>query len=319
MNPFIGLAALIVHLLALLALAPLTVGLIDWARARLAGRAAPTPMQPWRDLLRLAAKQPVLAENASPLFRHAPAAVFAVTLAAAALVPGFALGMTTAPLADFIVLVGLLALARVVLALAALDTGTALGGLGASRTLDLAVFAAPASLLAILALALLAGGTNLDAIVAALRAGVPGPRLPLGFALAALAVVALADSGRAPFADPAAHAEPAMGQEAMGLDYSARHLALLKGAAALRLLVWLSLLGALACPFGIAAPGDGALVWLLALPAWVARLGVLAVALAGLESAIAGLRLARAPELLAFAAALGLLALMFLLVGRGGV
>ena len=196
--------------------------------------------------------------------------------------------MATAPLADFIAFVGLLALGRVILALAALDTGTALGGIGASRAIDLAVFAAPALLLVVVALALLAGSTNLDAIVAALQAGSVGPRLALGFALAALVPVALADAGRAPLIDPATPLEAAMGPAAMGVDYSGRHLALVEWASALRLLLWVSLLAALAVPGGMATPDDGIL--LTARPAGLA----LQARCVGGGAGVAGIRPRRA-------------------------
>ncbi len=146
-------------------------GCIRRLKARLLGRVGPPLLQPWRDLLRLLRKQPVMAENASWLFAAAPAGCLAAIAAAAALVPSFALGMASAPLADLLVIAGLLALARCILALAAMDVGTAFGGIGASREMTFAVFAEPALLLVIFTLALLAGTTNLDVIAACLREG----------------------------------------------------------------------------------------------------------------------------------------------------
>ena len=140
----VGVLIQLVHVALLLAAAPLLVGLIRRIKARLVGRAGPPLMQPYRDLLRLARKQPVLAENASVVFRAAPLASFAATAAAAALVPSFALGMATAPVADLLVIAGLLTIARVALALAAMDVGTAFGGIGASREMSFAAFAEPA-------------------------------------------------------------------------------------------------------------------------------------------------------------------------------
>jgi formate hydrogenlyase subunit 4 len=164
METLIALLVQVLHIALVLAAAPLLVGYLRRMKARLLGRGGPPLTQPWRDLARLARKQPVMAENASWLFAGAPAASFAATLAAAALVPSFALGMTTAPIADLLVIAGLLTLGRCTLALAGMDIGTAFGGIGASREMTFAVFAEPALLLVIFTLALLAGTTNLDAV-----------------------------------------------------------------------------------------------------------------------------------------------------------
>lgn len=315
----LGLAVLVVHLALALALAPVLVGCIRWTKARLTGRTGAPVMQPWRDLLRLARKQPVLAENASWLFRAAPTAVFAATLAAVALVPGFALGMATAPLSDLLVLVGLLALGRCTLALAGLDIGTAFGGIGASRAMTVAVFFEPAMMLVIFALALLAGTTNLDAIATVLRDSGVGPRASLGFALVAIVAVAIAENGRIPIDSPATQLELTMVGPAMVLEYSARHLALIEWAAALKLLLWISLIATIFVPFGLASPGSDPLVWLLALPVWALKLGVMATVLALFETAIARMPVFRVPEFLGVAVLLGLLAAVFLFASQGAV
>ncbi len=317
MTALIGIAALLVHVGLMLALAPLLVGFLRWIKARLLGRVGPPVLQPWRDLRRLARKQPVLAENASWLFRAAPAAGFAATLAAAALVPGFALGMATAPLSDLLAIIGLLALARCVLALAALDIGTAFGGIGAAREMTFASFAEPAMLLVVFTLALLVGTTNLDAIATALREAAVGLRVSLGLALVSILAVAIAENGRIPVDNPATHLELTMVHEAMVLEYSARHLALIEWTAALKLLLWMTLIAAVFVPFGTASPESGPLVWLLALPAWGLKVGVLAGGLALFETALAKMRVFRVPEFLGVALLLGLLAAVFLFLSQG--
>ena len=319
MTVLLGLVSLVVHVALMLTLAPVLVGCIRWMKARLMGRVGPPVMQPWRDLLRLTRKQPVLAENASWLFRAAPAAAFAAMVAATALVPGFALGMTTAPLADLLVIVGLLALARCALALAGLDAGTAFGGIGACREMTFAAFAEPAMLLIIFALALLAGSTNIDAIALVLREGGVGARVSLGFALVAIVAVAIAENGRSPVDNPTAQLELTMVREAITLEYSARHLALIEWTAALKLLLWMTLIATLFVPFGIATPESGPLVWLLALPIWGVKLGILAAVLALFESTIAEMRVFRVPEFLGGAVLLGLLAVIFLFLSQGFV
>lgn len=290
------------HVALMLAAAPLLVGLVGHLRARMLGSAGPSPLQPWRRLIRLARKQPVVTENASPVFAAGVLTDFAASLAAAALVPSFALGMTTAPASDLLVLAGLLALARAALALAAMDAGTAAAGRGASRAMTRAVLAEPALLLVIFALALASGGSDLDAMATLAARGAIGFDAARGLALTALAIVATAMTRR---------------DAALLAECSGRHLALLDWAAALRLLLVLSLAVAVFVPFGAAAAAGLPLLWPLGLLAWAAKIGVLAAALAVLETATVRLRAARVPQLLGIAVALAALAVLLLCVGQG--
>jgi formate hydrogenlyase subunit 4 len=310
---------LVVHGAVLLAAGPLVVGLVRLLKARLLGRRGASVLQPWRDIRRLGRKEAVLAENASFLFAAAPAVVLAATAVAGLLVPSFSLGLLTAPVADLLVIFGLLALARVVLGLAAMDVGTAFGGLGASRSLTMAVFAEPALLLVCLSLALLSGTTSLEATAGLLREGGLGLRVSLGLCLLAMIAVALVENGRLPTDNPSTHLELTMLHEAALLDYSARHLALLELAGALRLAVWLSLIGTLFFPVGLAEAGAGPLAWLVGLAAWGGKLVLLAAGLATLEVCVARMRLFRVPEFLGLAVLLGLLAALFLFVSTGFV
>jgi formate hydrogenlyase subunit 4 len=317
MTTTFALLSQVLHAALMLAAAPLLAGLLHWVKARLLGRRGASPMQPWRELRLLANKQPVLAENASWLFQAAPAVSFAATLAAAALVPSFALGMTTAPIADLLVIASLLSLGRCAIALAGMDIGTAFGGLGASREMTFAAFAEPGLLLVIFTLALLVGTTNLPIIAEALREGWLGLRLSLGLALVAIIAIALAENDRIPVGNPATHLELTMVHEAMVLEYSGRHLALIEWGAALRLLLWLTLIGTIFVPFGAASPGASPLFWPLGLLAWTAKVGAMAGGLALFETLTARMRLFRVPEFLGVALLLGLLAVIFLFVSQG--
>lgn len=317
MTVLAGLLAFLLHAALMLATAPLLVGIVRRIKARLLGRAGPPLLQPWRDLVRLSRKQPVLADNASPLFEWAPAVFLAATLAAALLVPSFALGMVTAPVADLILVAGLLALSRAALALAAMDVGTAFGGLGASREMTFSVFGEPGLLLVLLTLALLAGTTNLDAVAALIRDGSLGLRVSLGLVLVAAVIVGLAENGRIPVDNPATHLELTMVHEAMVLEYSGRHLAMIEAASHLRLLLWLGLIATVFVPFGLAPAGSGPLAWAIGLGAWAAKILVLTAALAWFESSIAKMRVFRVPEFLGVAILLGLLAAVFLFVSTG--
>jgi formate hydrogenlyase subunit 4 len=317
MSILVGLLAQIVHAALMLMAAPLLVGAVRLVKARLLGRTGPPLMQPYRDLVRLLRKQPLVAENASWLFRAAPAASFAALLAAACLIPSFTLGMTTAGSADLIVIIGLLTLSRAALALAGMDVGTAFGGIGASRDITFAVFAEPALILIIFTLALLVGTTNLDAIVAVLREGALGLRVSLGLGLVAMMTVAVAENGRIPVDNPATHLELTMVHEAMVLEYSGRYLALIEWGSALKLLLWLTLIGVVFVPFGIAHAGASPLAWPLGVIAWATRTALLAAALAVFETVMAKMRVFRVPEFLGVAVLLALLAVVFLFVSQG--
>jgi len=304
----------LLHIALILAAAPLLAGLIRCVKARLMGRRGPHPLQPWRDFTKLLRKRPALAENASAITRAAPYVAAGAVLLAAALIPSFARGMAFAPLADLILVAGLLATGRVALALAGLDVGTAFGGLGAAREMSFAALAEPALVLAALTLAILAGTTNLDAIAGAFLDGGLGLRVSLGMALVALFAVAIAENARIPVDNPATHLELTMVHEAMLLESSGRHLALWEAAAALRLTLWLALLAAVFLPYGLAAPGSGPIAWAIGLAAWVLKMAALGLALAWFESSIAKMRVFRVPEFLGAALLLGLLGAVFLFV-----
>ncbi len=318
MTAIAGLLALALHLALMLLAAPLLIGLIRLIKARMTGRVGPPLLQPFRDLARVLRKQPVVADGTSWLFRAAPIVLLTTTLAAAALIPSFALGMATASASDLLVIAGLLAVGRATLALAAMDTGTAFGGIGASREMTFSVFAEPAFFLVVFTMALLAGTSNLDAIATLVAAGNLGLRISMALALVASLVIALVECGRIPADNPAAHLELTMVHEAMALEYSGRYLAMVELAGALRLLLWMSLIGAIFAPFGITPSGSVApWLWALGIAAWAAKTALMATALALFETLRAKLRVFRVPEMLGMALLLGLLAAIFLFVSQG--
>jgi formate hydrogenlyase subunit 4 len=292
-----------------LALAPGLVGLIRWIKARLQSRLGAPPWQPYRELRKLLAKEAVVSNNASWLFRFAPYVVFASTVAIAFLVPLIVVPRRFDMIGDLFVVVYLLLLGTFWLALAGLDPGSAFGGMGSSRDVTVAALAEPSTATAIFSLALGAGSTNLGAIVIGTMND-PWAVLTPGhlLAFAALFVVAVAETGRLPVDNPATHLELTMIHEAMILEYSGKYLALLEWAAWLKLFVFLSLLANLFFPWGIATMvAPGALVWAVA--ALLLKLAVLGVVLAVMETRVAKLRLFRVPELLTASFVLALLAI----------
>jgi len=306
-----------VQMFLVLGIAPLMVGVTRKVKARLLRRRGPGLLQPYRDLWKLLHKEAVLAYNASWLYRVAPYLVFAVTWVTAALVPTYATGLLFSWSADLIAIVALLATARFALALAGMDVGTAFGGIGASREMLIASLAEPAMLLVAFTVALLIGTTQLSAIASHMIDTPVGLRVSLGLALFAFVFVGIAENARIPIDNPATHLELTMVHEAMVLEYSGRHLAMIEAAAALKLVLYFSLLTCLFFPFGMAT-GDktfGALA--LGLVSYLVKITVLAALLPVGETTVAKMRVFRYPIFLGGAFAAAALAVFLLFVSRG--
>ena len=245
-------------MLLVLLLAPLLTGFVRKVKARLYRRQGPPLIQPYRDLVRLLRKEVVLADNASWLFRVIPYLIFAATWVAASLVPTFRTGLLFSGSADLIAIIALLGSARFFLALAGLDVGTSFGGIGSSREVMIASLAEPAMLMIVFTLALIAGSTQLSTVAGFMVSPHVGLRVSLGLALVALIMVAIAENARIPVDNPATHLELTMVHEAMVLEYSGRHLALIELASSLKLLLYVSLIGCLFAPWGLAGQGTAA-------------------------------------------------------------
>jgi formate hydrogenlyase subunit 4 len=298
------------QMLLVLLLAPALVGLVRKVKARLLRRRGAPVRQPYRDLLRLLRKEVVLAENASWLFRTSPYLIFAATWVAAALVPTFATGLIFSWSADLIAIVALLGSARFFLALAGMDVGTSFGGIGSSREVMIASLAEPAMITVVFTLALIAGSTQLSTMAGFMDSPAAGLRVSLGLALIALVIVAIAENARIPVDNPATHLELTMVHEAMVLEYSGRHLALIELAGALKLLLYVSLIVCIFVPWGLAPPGAGVMAELVGVAAYIAKLAAGGILLAIFETAIAKMRVFRVPEFLGAALMLGLLAVL---------
>lgn len=304
-----GWIAAAVQTALFVATAPLLAGWVKRVKCRFQNRAAPSLLQPYRDLAKLFRKEIVLAENASWLFRAAPYVIFAAFVLAAAVVPLVAVRLPTAAIADVIVLVGFFALARFFQALAGLDIGTAFGGMGSSREMTIASLAEPAMLMAVFTLALVAATTNLSvAIEHNLNAGLV-LRPSFLFAVLGLAMVAIAETGRIPVDNPATHLELTMVHEAMVLEYSGRHLALIEWAGQIKLMIYAVLIANIFLPWGIARDFDP-LALGVGVAAVAAKLALLGVALVVWETVIAKMRLFRVPQFLGFAFLLALLGML---------
>jgi formate hydrogenlyase subunit 4 len=292
-----------------LAAAPLFVGWVNQCRAWLQNRSAPSLLQPYRGIYKLFHKDAVIAENASPLFRIAPYVVFGTMVVSAAVIPSMSTRLPFSSAADAIALVGLFATARVFLSLAAMDVGTAFGSLGARREMMIGFLAEPALLMVIFVASLIAGSTALPVISERLATQALGLYPSLAFTGVAFTMVLLAENARIPVDNPATHLELTMIHEAMLLEYSARHLALMEWASALKLFNYACIGFAVFAPWG-AAMGGGIGQLVPAIPVLAFKLMIFGAGLAVVETLSAKLRVFRAPEFLATAFMLAVLGLL---------
>jgi formate hydrogenlyase subunit 4 len=316
MAVIIDLAVQGLQMLLVLLLAPLLTGFVRKVKARLLRRQGPPLIQAYRDLLRLTRKEVVLAENASWLFRVSPYLIVAATWVAASLVPTFRTGLLFSWSADLIAIIALLGSARFFLALAGMDVGTSFGGIGSSREVMIASLAEPAMIMIVFTLALIAGSTQLSNMADFLVSSQVGLRVSLGLALLALIMVALAENARIPVDNPATHLELTMVHEAMVLEYSGRHLAVLELAAALKLLLYVSLVACIFAPWGLAPEDADVGAMAQGAAAYVGKLTVGGFLLAFFETSTAKMRVFRVPDFLGAALMLGLLGTLLLFVSR---
>ena len=305
-----GFVSQLLQLAIALLLAPLLLGWVNQCRAWLQNKSAPSLLLPYRTIRKLFHKDAVVAENASPIFRITPYIVFSAMALAAAIVPSLATDLPFAVAADAIALVGLFALARVFIALAAMDLGTAFGSMGARREMFVGFLAEPALLMVLFTASLISGSTLLPTIVETLAHREIAIYPSLAFAAVAFTMVSLAENARIPVDNPATHLELTMIHEAMLLEYSARHLALIEWASALKLFNYWCIGLALFFPYGIAGASDDWLAILIATPVLIGKLAIGGFVLALIETLSAKMRIFRAPEFLGTAFLLAVLGML---------
>ena len=289
--------------------APLVLGWVNQCRAWLQNRSGPGIFQPYRVINKLFHKDAVLAHNASSLFRATPYVLFGCMWLAVGIVPVLATDLPFAPAADVIALVGLFALARVFVSLAAMDIGTSFGTLGARREMMIGFLAEPAMLMTLFTASLISQSTSLPTIVETLGSRELVIYPSMAFAAVGFLMVLLAENARIPIDNPSTHLELTMIHEAMILEYSARHLALVEWAASLKLTAYITIGIALFLPWGIAQSGDFSALP-LALGALIVKLALAGAGLALLETVSAKMRIFRAPEFLGTAFMLATLGML---------
>ncbi|MDB5925079.1 MAG: formate hydrogenlyase subunit 4 [Betaproteobacteria bacterium] len=316
MSPFFeSILSQLTQTLLVVVLAPAFLGWLNQCRAWLQNRSGAGVLQPYRVMRKLFHKDAVLAKNASPVFRAAPYVQFSCMVLAASIVPVIETDLAFSPAADVIALVGIFALARVFAALAAMDIGTAFGTMGARREMLVASLSEPALLMVFFTPLLIAQSTSLNAIADALAHRQFAIYPSLAFAAVAFVMVLLAENARIPIDNPSTHLELTMIHEALILEYSARHLALIEWATAIKLTTYCALGIALFVPWGLAQTGEWQMLPVSVL-AFAGKLALAGAALAVLETVSAKMRIFRAPEFLGMAFLLAVLGMLtFLLLG----
>ena len=298
----------------LLFIAPAFAGWVKMVKCWFQGRRSPSLFQPYRDIMKLLAKDVTLAENASWIFRFTPYLVFGIMIMAGGIIPIVSMDLPLSATADVIALVALFAIARFFTALAGMDIGTAFGGMGSSREMTIASLAEPAMLMAVFAVSLVSKSTSLSHISAVISQGHSLLRPSLVFALLAFILIALAETGRIPVDNPATHLELTMIHEAMILEYSGRHLALIEWAGMMKLFLFTSLGIASFFPWGI-AQNENLVDIIIALPVLLFKLGFVGFCLVLMETVMAKMRIFRITEFLGSAflfATLGMLSYFML-------
>ncbi len=287
----------IIQIAVLLLVAPAFVGWVKMVKCWSQGRTSPSLFQPYRDIRKLFAKDVVLADSASWIFRFTPYLVFGVSVLAGGIIPIISTDLPLSATADVIALVALFAIARFFTALAGMDIGTAFGGMGSSREMTIASLAEPAMLMAVFAVSLVSKSTSLSQMAYVVSQGNSILRPSLVFALLAFVLIALAETGRVPVDNPATHLELTMIHEAMILEYSGRHLALIEWASMMKLFLFAVLGIASFLPWGIALNDDVVSV-LFAFPALFIKLCLIGVGIVLIETGLAKMRIFRITEFL---------------------
>ncbi len=314
---WVGWVAVLLHTGLFLLAAPIYAGWIKRTKALLQNRKPPSILQPYRDLRKLFSKEIVLPKTATSIFRTAPYIIVGSTALAVSIVPLIVVGLPVNAMADAIVLVGLLSLGRFFLALAGMDVGNVFGGMGASREMMIASLAEPAMLMVIFTLAMVASSTNLSTVILHSLNAPLALRPSEFFALIALIMVGIAETGRIPVDNPATHLELTMIHEAMILEYSGRHLAMMEFAAQLKLLLYSVLIVNLFIPWGISSTYQLGAIGIAAI-VLILKLAIVGVLLAVGETVLAKMRVFRVPTYLAVAFTVALIGMLSFIILEGG-
>ena len=309
---------LILQLAVVILLAPLANGVIGKIKALTQKRTGPPVLQMYYHLSKLMRKAAVVSDVSSWIFRATPYIVFGTALVAALLVPVSVRILPDGIPGDMILLFYVLALGRFFICLAALDTGSAFGGMGSSREVMISSLIEPSVMVVIFTLGLISDSTSVfDMMTTAAQngGGLIGPVAILLFL--AMLIILIAETSRIPIDDPATHLELTMVHEAMILEYSGRHLALMEYGAVIKQMMLMTLMVNLFFPLEPLVSLTGFAGVAVSLLIYLAKMLVLAVIVALIEVNTVKVRFFSIPNLAALSFILAFLGFMqYFVLGR---
>ena len=233
----------VVQLFVIILIAPFVNGVINKVKALTQKRRGAPLLQMYFDLYKLFKKNAVVSDTASWIFKAAPYIVFSSSVAAALLVPATTKLAPKGFPGDIILVVYLLALGRFFMTLAGLDTASTFGGMGSSRESMISALMEPSIMVSLFTAGLIAGTTSIYGIMQAMNnLTVPLEQPVFIMIFLSILIIIIAETSRIPVDDPATHLELTMVHEAMILEYSGRHLALMELGATVKQLVLITLL-----------------------------------------------------------------------------
>lgn len=308
------IAVEVLQAVLLIALAPLMSGIVSKLKAGMQNRPGAGVLQPYRDLFKLCRKGRAVSDSCSWIFHAVPVVCMASMLILAAMTPFVYTGVL-APYGGLVTVVYMFTMYRFAMVLGGLEGGSTFGGMGSSREMMMSVLIEPALLLSIATLAVLSGaGTDMGDIseaIATMGVAAVGPALIL--AACSFMITLLAENARIPFDNPTTHLELTMVHEAMILEYSGKELAMMEYSSMLRMTVFMAMLGSLFLPWGISCTGEPASL-VVSLVLALAKMLVIAFAMALVESVLCKSRLFKVPNLLTVSFALSLIAMISLYI-----
>ena len=296
---------IVIHIVLVLAGAPLLLGVINKTKALVAGRVGPPLLQAYFDLAKLFRKESVLSSTTTWVFIAGPAVSLVAAVVASLFLP---FTEAKAPLAfpgDMILFVYLFALGRFFTTAAALDTGSSFEGMGAARELTFASLAEPALFLGLLALARVGDSLELSAVLAVSGTAWRTATAALVLIVASWFIVLLVENSRVPFDDPNTHLELTMIHEVMVLDHSGPPFGVVLYASAVKLFVFAALLAHVMVPQLANRAANVAVSF--------AAILAIGVVIGAIESGMARLRLVRVPQLLITASLVAAFAVVLVL------
>ncbi len=295
----------IFSIMLLIFLAPLMPSFMKMVKMYLLYKKPISIFQGYRDFSKLLSKEIIISKETSAITRIAPFLVLSPLLLTLFFLPPIVSGEYYVSFVDAFTITGLISLSTFFLMLLGLDSASSFGGLGSSREAFISALVEPAMILTLFSVSMMA--KNLGIGQAGINLSLHFPSTHIAsfiFAGISFFILLIAENGRIPVDNPETHLELTMVHEAMILDLSGFYLLLIESAGSVKFIIFASIFVSLFVPFGLNLPA------VLAILVFIAKLFMLAIAVALLEVNIAKLRLFKVPNLLGIAIVFAFLSLI---------